>query len=124
MDDPSQFVGARCVSLETYRRDGRAVQTTVWFVESEGAILVVTAARSGKAKRIRNDPKARVAPCTFRGRLQGSWVNANVRFGDDDEFRDAVAVLNRKYGIARRLNGVYNAILRRPLVSLVITLQP
>ena len=35
--------------------------------EEGGKLYVMTRSDMGKSKRIRNNPKARVAPCTIRG---------------------------------------------------------
>ena len=53
----------RYISLTTYRRDGRAVATPVWFALDGDRILVWTDRVAGKAKRIRATGRAAVAPC-------------------------------------------------------------
>lgn len=64
---------ANTVLLTTRRRDGSTVDTPVNLVVDEaGAGYFRTWATSGKARRLRNFPGVRVAPCTARGRPQGS----------------------------------------------------
>ena len=63
------------VSLTSYRRDGTAVATPVWFVRQDGRLLVETGAASGKVKRIRRNPAVQVAVCA-RGRLRGRPARA------------------------------------------------
>ncbi|NDB31978.1 MAG: PPOX class F420-dependent oxidoreductase, partial [Nitrososphaeria archaeon] len=50
------------VNLETYKKNGQAVQTPVWFMISDNTILVQTMKTTGKIKRIRNNQKIRIMP--------------------------------------------------------------
>ena len=59
-------VPGKYMSLTTYRRDGTAVSTAVWFAEEDGRLFVVTPADSYKARRLRRNPAAMVAPSTAR----------------------------------------------------------
>jgi PPOX class probable F420-dependent enzyme len=56
------FEGKRYINLTTFRKSGIAVPTPVWFVVHEGRLYVFTAAQSGKAKRLRANGRALVAP--------------------------------------------------------------
>jgi len=56
----------RYVSLATFRRNGAEVATPVWFAALGARLYVVTSGDSGKVKRLRNTPRARVAPSTRR----------------------------------------------------------
>ena len=64
---PSLNIAGKYLSLSTYRRDGSSVSTPVWFVEDRGRLLVTTAADSYKARRLRHNPAAMVAPWNARG---------------------------------------------------------
>jgi PPOX class probable F420-dependent enzyme len=100
-DDPHPFPtleGQRYVRLTTYRRDGRAVPTPVWFVILDDRIHVFTDNESGKVKRIRNNPRVTLAPSDFRGRPRGDDVRAAARIMDDSEFEPADRALRKKYG--------------------------
>ncbi|GLZ47691.1 hypothetical protein Acsp06_38760 [Actinomycetospora sp. NBRC 106375] len=55
------------VSLTTYRRSGEEVATPVWVARDGDALVVITAAGSGKVKRVRRDPRVLARPCTRRG---------------------------------------------------------
>lgn len=59
----------RFVSLTTYRRSGDAVSTPVWIARDGEELIVTTPRRSGKVKRLRNDPRVTLAPCDRRGRV-------------------------------------------------------
>jgi len=54
----------RYLSLTSYRRDGTAVATPVWFVEHEGVLFIQTGAESFKVRRIMAKPsQARAGAC-------------------------------------------------------------
>ena len=73
-------VPGKYLSLTTYRRDGTPVSTAVWFVEEDGRLFVITPAQSHKAKRLRRNPAATVAPCTARGTPKGDPIPVRVEF--------------------------------------------
>jgi uncharacterized protein len=52
--------------MTTYRRNGEAVPTTVWFAILDGRVYVFTDLHSDKAIRISNNPF--VTPSNFIGR--------------------------------------------------------
>ncbi|MGD0557290.1 MAG: PPOX class F420-dependent oxidoreductase [Streptosporangiaceae bacterium] len=85
------------ISLTTYRRDGTAVATPVWFVQEGDRLLVRTGAASGKVKRIHRDPAVRVAVCTARGRLRGQPVSGVARVLSGSEADAAERLISRKY---------------------------
>jgi PPOX class probable F420-dependent enzyme len=60
--------------------DGTPVSTPVWFVEEDGRLFVTTAADSYKAKRLRRNPGALVAPSTARGVPRGDAIPVQVEF--------------------------------------------
>jgi PPOX class probable F420-dependent enzyme len=57
--------------LVTYRRGGRPVAQPVWPAFDGERVLVWTEHKAFKALRLRNEPRALLAPCTFRGRPLG-----------------------------------------------------
>ena len=99
MPDAAALDRHRYLSLATFRRTGAEVATPVWFAHVDGRLYVVTAGDSGKAKRLRASPRARVTPCDARGRLQGHGQDATARLvGDAETIRRAHAALIAKYG--------------------------
>ena len=75
---PSQIQEQKYISLKTFRKNGAGVPTPVWFGEQDGKIYVMTRSDLGKAKRIRNNPQVRVAPCTIRGTVTGPEFAVNL----------------------------------------------
>jgi hypothetical protein len=97
-----QFTNQNFINLETTRRNGQSVKTPIWFVELGGELYVRTGADSGKVKRIRNNGLVRVAPCDYRGELQGDWVDAQARLVDSSTAEQVNQLFNRKYGLQKR----------------------
>ena len=115
------FANQRYISLETYRKNGQAVRTPVWFAESDGQLYVYTLADAGKAKRLRNNPRARIAPCDMRGRVIGEWSDAQARFVQGEEATRANALLDRKYWMKRLFN-LTSKLRRTPRVVIALKL--
>ena len=90
--------------LVTFRTDGTAVPTPVWFALLDDRRLVVSAEeRTAKVRRIRRDPRARVVPCDPRGKPLGPGVDASARIlAAEEEGELAEAALDRRYGRMRR----------------------
>ena len=94
----SQFAGQSYIALETFRRNGEAVKTPVWFIEREGKLYIWTIASSGKARRIRNNPTVRVSPSCVLGRPKGSWVETKARFVEPEAAAPITDMIRKKYG--------------------------
>jgi len=99
----SQFVREKHISLETYRKTGEAVRTPVWFIEENGELLVRTDSSTGKIKRIRNNPRVRIAPCNARGTVKGRWVDGEARMIESESSEHVFSLLRKKYGVSYRI---------------------
>jgi uncharacterized protein len=97
-DDP------KYISLETFKKNGQGVKTPVWFVLHKNALYVYTEADSWKVKRIRNNPRVRVAVCNIRGGIKGPWLDATASLVEGDERLAADKLLDRKYFLKKVLN--------------------
>ena len=117
------FEQERYLNLETYRRTGQPVATPVWFVIDRGIIYVYTLATAGKVKRIRNNPRVRIAPCNARGALRGAWVDATARIVDEREAATAHALLVAKYGWMKRLADLFRKVRPAPRAVIAISAQ-
>ncbi len=99
-----QFSNRKYLNLVTYRRSGTAVSTPMWFVEEGGVLYVRTPARSGKVKRLRNNPRVRVVPSDGRGNPKGAWIDGRARIVvDGAEAERANRLVHRKYGWRKKL---------------------
>src|SRR3954454_14828164 len=103
--DFSGLAGHKYALLVTFRRDGTPVPTPVWFaLLDERRLVVHTEERTGKVRRLRRDPRARVFPCDARGRPRGPGVDAGVRIlSDPEECERAEGALDRQSGCTRRV---------------------
>jgi len=90
---------ASYIDLVTYRKTGVPVHTPVWFAEHDGRLYVMTRSDSGKAKRIRNNPRVEVAPSSIRGKRTGPGIAATARVAADPE--SARGLIRQKYLLAR-----------------------
>lgn len=119
MDDHlAALARGRYISLTTYRRDGRAVATPVWFAVDGRRVLVWTDMASGKAKRVRLNGHATVAPSDARGKITGASFDMRARMLPADEFDASNRILRRKYRVLKPLvdawTGVTHALRRKP----------
>jgi len=79
-----QFANQQVLNLETYRKDGQAMRTPVWFAEDSGVLFLHTVKNSGKVKRICRTARVRVAPCDMLGTVKGEWIEGEARVLDAD----------------------------------------
>jgi len=100
----AQFEDQNYLSLETFKKNGQGVKTPVWFVLHKNAFYVYTEADSWKVKRIRNNPRVRVAVCTVRGAIKGPWLDATASLVEGDERLAADTLLDRKYFLKKVFN--------------------
>ena len=92
-----QLADAEYFSLATFRKNGNAVPTPVWFATAGDTYYVFSAPDAGKIKRIRLTSRARVAACDMRGKLLGDWIDAKARLvSDTEEIRTRVCVPSSK----------------------------
>lgn len=93
--------GKKYLSLASFRKNGQAVRTPLWFAGQEGRLYVMTRDDSWKYKRIRNNPRVLVAPCTARGRITGPDAEGRARILAPEEFPAARRALEQKYWLMR-----------------------
>ncbi|HVZ18099.1 MAG TPA: PPOX class F420-dependent oxidoreductase [Terriglobales bacterium] len=104
MANLAQFDGANYISLETFKKNGQGVKTPVWFVLHNGAFYVYTESDSWKVKRIRNNPRVRIARCDMRGNLKGDFLEAHASIIDGEERMRADMLLDKKYFLKKIFN--------------------
>ncbi|NDB32619.1 MAG: PPOX class F420-dependent oxidoreductase [Nitrososphaeria archaeon] len=95
------------INLETYKKNGQAVQTPVWFMISDNTILVQTMNTTGKIKRIRNNQKIRIMPCGIRGEPKGEWIEGTAKLADDAKIQEIARLRVKKYGFKAKMLGMF-----------------
>ena len=124
MPDPiAQFASAKYLNLETFRKTGVGVCTPVWFAQENDIFYVYTLPDAGKTKRIRNNPKVRIAPCDMRGNLRGAWVDAKARICDGPEMAHGQGLLRRKYGWMKIVGDFFSRLRGRTQIVIAIHLD-
>jgi len=116
---------SKYVNVETFRKNGQGVRTPVWFAgePENGApekVYVYSTADSGKAKRIRNNGRARVAPCDARGNLRGDWMDARGEIVSGEEAEHGMRLLNKKYSPWKKLLDFFSFFSRNKRIVFVI----
>ena len=100
----------KCVSITTYRKNGKPVPTPVWFALENDKLYVATEPGSGKVKRIHNNPNVLLAPCTQRGKLTGPTLKGVAHILPADREKQVKAALKRRYGWMMRVGGIVDRI--------------
>ncbi len=102
------------VSSTTYRKSGTAVATPTWIVALDGGrVGFWTSSRSGKYKRLQNNPKIAIQPSDARGRVkQGtSPVEGTVQLATSGADFDAIqSKVRAKYGIQVGMSRFFNTL--------------
>ena len=108
------------VLISTFRKNGDAVASPVWIVGlADGTAGFTTEDNSGKVKRIRNNSRVTLQPCSVKGTpKEGSAVveaTAQVLSGADAQpIRDAI---HGKYSVMTKffkLGELWRKVRRRP----------
>ncbi len=114
--------GHRYMNLTTFRKNGEAVPTPVWFALVDGRLYATTAPNSGKMKRIRNGPRVLLAPSNFRGKPLGESVEGLARILDDGEAPENAGVaFGEKYRLGLSLFRVFG---RTEVGELTLEVRP
>lgn len=100
------FLDEKYLNLETYRKNGQAVRTPVWFVIDNGTIYVTTPSTTGKVKRLAHSKNIRIVPSNMKGVPKGVWVGATAYFANEAESYQAIKLRKKKYGIMAKLIGL------------------
>ena len=122
------FAGQKYMNLETFKKNGDGVKTPVWFAADPSASLDSSSAKiyaytigvSGKVKRVRNNPRVKIAPCNMRGRVLGEWVEARAEIISGQEAVHGMQLLNRKYFPWKQLLAVFASFSRRERIVFAI----
>jgi uncharacterized protein len=120
----NQFTGRRYINLESYKNNGEPELTPVQTIEHNGLLYLLTDPRAGKVKRIRENPKVRIVPCSRSGNSIGVWVGGEARILDEEESERVTKVLEAKYGTLSSFLVNLAAGLRGQRLTTIISIRP
>ena len=117
--------GRKYLSIETFRKNGQGVRTPVWFAgepddDAPEKVYVYSTSDSGKAKRIRNNGRVRVAPCDVRGKVLGEWIDARAEIVTGADAEHGMQLLNKKYMPWKQLLDFFSIFSRNKRVVFLI----
>lgn len=123
------FRNEKYLSIETFRKNGQGVKTPVWFAADPNADITSENARlffytigvSGKVKRIRNNPRVKIAPCNIRGEVTGEWQDAQVQIISGEEAKRAANLVRRKYFPLAHILAFFALFSRRERIVMALT---
>ena len=122
-DKLAQFAKQKYLSLETYKKDGTAIPTPLWFAQDGKVFYVYSLANAWKVKRVRNNPRVRIAPCDFRGNITGEWVDAEARILDQAEAEKPHRLLDKKYGWQKMIGNFISKLRKRERTTMAIQVK-
>jgi len=105
-----QFHNEEYIRLETFRRNGQAIPTPVWFAAEDDMLFVRSYANSGKVKRMRNNPHVRITPSDALGMPHGVAIDGTALRVDGDKEIRISQLLYRKYGLMKMSFDLWGAI--------------
>ena len=122
------FRDHKYLSLETFKKSGEGIKTPVWFAAdpakdlagNEAQLYIYTIGNTGKVKRIRNNPRVKIAPCKIKGELLGEFVDATAEIITGEESARAMKLLNKKYFPLKQLLGFFALFSRRERIVMVL----
>ena len=97
------------VSLVTFRRDGTAVATAVWFAAMGDEFGVITETNVGKVKRIRNNAAVTLQVCDIKGTVHtdAPVLAGTARLATGSEALTVRKAIAKKYGLTYMGFAVY-----------------
>jgi PPOX class probable F420-dependent enzyme len=122
--DWQALASARYLNLESFKRDGTAVHTPLWFApDADGTFYIYSQAEAYKVKRLRRTPACRVAACDMRGNVSGPWLAARAEILSGHAAARGMALLDRRYWPWKQMLGLL-ARLRPGAARAVVALRP
>jgi PPOX class probable F420-dependent enzyme len=93
----------KTILLTSYKRDGTAVATPVSVAFDGKRAFVRSYSKAWKTKRLANNPRVEVAPCTFRGEPTGPPVPAHATLLAGEQAGIAAKALARRHRVLQAI---------------------
>src|SRR4051794_8050793 len=94
-----RLAAGKYVSVTTFRKDGTPVPTPVWVARDGDELIIWSATKAGKVKRIRRSGDVEVAACDLRGNVSGPAVKGQARLLDSAGTDRTRRLMKSKYGV-------------------------
>jgi PPOX class probable F420-dependent enzyme len=101
--DFTGFDKTRQIVLVTYKRSGEAMPSPINHGVEGAKLYVRTDASTGKVKRLRNNPRVVVVPCTVRGKPKGPAVAGVARILPEAEHAHADRVIAANWSLPMKV---------------------
>jgi uncharacterized protein len=99
MSTLSSLKDTKTVLLTTFKRDGTPVDTPVSLAFDGNRAFFRSYDKAWKTKRLRNNPRVRVAPATVKGTATGPAIEARAILLDGDDAKLAARTLARRHRV-------------------------
>lgn len=96
------------ILLTTFTKDGRPKPTPIWAAPDGDRLLVITAEKSWKVKRIRNTPRVRLAICDMRGNVKSEEIDATATILDKSQTGEVYDAIGKRYGLLGKTFNVFS----------------
>ncbi|KAB1982844.1 PPOX class F420-dependent oxidoreductase [Streptomyces triticiradicis] len=119
-----RIADSKHVLLTTFRKDGRPVPTPVGGVVHDGTVYALTDPTTGKVKRIRNNPRVAISPCSMNGTVPDGApkITGTARLLGNSETARVQNMMKHRFFLYRLIRLFDRAMRRqRPLVAIAIT---
>ena len=84
--------------LRSFRRDGTAVDTPIWFV-LDGPTALFPTKIGPKTRRLTARPDVELVVCDYKGRItDGTWLSGKATVLGGEDAQQANRALHRRYG--------------------------
>jgi PPOX class probable F420-dependent enzyme len=120
MDFSADFSAYRTILMETFRQDGSAVNTPVWFVQESHLLYIGTDAESWKVKRLQATPRARIAGADAAENPATAWLDVTAQFLEGAEAARIYDLLNGRYDNYYRQVDAQRGLARRAIIALAL----
>ena len=129
-DAIGQFAEAKYLNLETFRKTGVGVRTPVWFAQDVchtqpniTVFYIYSESTAGKVKRVRNNSKVRLTPCTIRGSVRGAWIDGRARICGGQDAAHAQELLRQKYGLLKIVGDFVGRLMRHEQTIIAVEVE-
>jgi hypothetical protein len=104
----AEVAKAQYVLLTTFTKDGWPKPTPIWVALDGDRLLVISAAKSWKVKRIRNTSRVTLAVCDMRGHPKSEAIEATAAILDKSQTGAVYDAIGQRYGLVGRVFNIFS----------------